>query len=115
NHEVIANNFSTFDGTGFDPTKPTKFITHGFNSNGDSDWVKDMAQELLDYGDFNVFRVNWKGGAYFFYKLATANTRVVGLEIGYLVNWMINYFSLDPANVHLIGHSLGSHISGDMC
>ncbi|CAL4117705.1 unnamed protein product, partial [Meganyctiphanes norvegica] len=112
NHEVVAYQASTFNGTGFDASKPTKFIIHGFIDNGNVKWLKEMAQELLDYGDYNVFRVNWGGGSLTIYGKATANTRVVGLEIGYLVNWMINYFSLDPAKVHLIGHSLGSHVSG---
>ena len=46
------------------------------------------------------------------YSQATANTRVVGLEIGYLVNWLITEYGVDPANVHLMGHSLGAHASG---
>ncbi|CAL4217380.1 unnamed protein product [Meganyctiphanes norvegica] len=113
NHEVVAYKPSTFDGTGFDASKPTKFIIHGFVQTGNANWLTEMAQEMLDYGDYNVFRVNWEGGSSMnFYGQATSNTRVVGLEIGYLVNWMVNYFSLDPAKVHLIGHSLGSHVAG---
>ena len=38
--------------------------------------------------------------------------QVVGLEIGYLVNWLISDYGLNATDVHLIGHSLGSHISG---
>ena len=36
----------------------------------------------------------------------------VGLEIGHLVNTLKEHFGLNPADVHLIGHSLGSHVSG---
>ncbi|CAL4244012.1 unnamed protein product, partial [Meganyctiphanes norvegica] len=64
NHEVVADKPSTFDGTGFDASKPTKFIIHGFIQTGDETWLKEMAQEMLDYGDYNVFRVNWGDGSY---------------------------------------------------
>ena len=71
-----------------------------------------MADVFLDYDDYNVFRVDWGGGSLPMYSQACANTRVVGLEIGYLVNWLITQYGVDAANVHLLGHSLGSHISG---
>jgi hypothetical protein len=31
----------------FDPTKPIKLIIHGFNDKATSEWVIDMATELL--------------------------------------------------------------------
>lgn len=71
-----------------------------------------MAAAFLDYGDYNVIRTDWGDGSLPMYSQATANTRVVGLEIGYLVNYFISEYGVDPANVHLLGHSLGSHISG---
>ena len=73
---------------------------------------QDLANDLLDYGDYNVFRTDWGDGSLPMYSQATANTRVVGLEIGYLVNWLITEYGVDPANVHLMGHSLGAHVSG---
>lgn len=111
-HEVVAHQASTLDGTGFDASKPTKFIIHGFIDTGNLQWLKDLALGLLDYGDYNVFRVDWGGGSLPLYGQAAGNCRVVGLEIGYLVNWMVDYYGMDPATVHLLGHSLGSHISG---
>lgn len=38
--------------------------------------------------------------------------RVVGLEIGYLVNWLIENYGLEASRVHLLGHSLGAHTAG---
>jgi len=111
-HEVKAHQASTLDGTGFDGSKPTKFIVHGFIDTGNLKWLKEFADELLDYGDYNVFRVDWGGGSLPLYAQAAANCRVVGLEIGYLVNWMTEYYGLNASDVHIIGHSLGSHISG---
>ena len=113
NHQVVAYEpWTLHQQEGFDPSKTTKFLIHGFIDHGNMDWVKEFSQELLDYGDYNVFRVDWGGGSRALYADAVANTRVVGLEIGYLVNWMVEKFGMDPAKVHLIGHSLGAQISG---
>ncbi|XP_071535597.1 pancreatic triacylglycerol lipase-like isoform X2 [Panulirus ornatus] len=73
---------------------------------------QDMARAFLAYGDYNVIRTDWGDGSLPMYFQASANIRVVGLEIAYLVNFFINEYSVDPANVHLLGHSLGSHASG---
>ena len=46
------------------------------------------------------------------YANATANTRMVGKQIGLLVNSLRSvFYSSDPQDlkVHCIGHSLGSH------
>ena len=45
-----------------------------------------MTTSLLKNGDYNVIVVHWPGGSSPPYTQATANTRVVGLEIAHLVN-----------------------------
>ena len=51
--------------------------------------MKRLTANLLDHGDYNVIIVNWGGGSMPMYSQATSNTRVVGLEIGHMVNTMI--------------------------
>jgi len=46
------------------------------------------------------------------YTQATANTRLVGLEIAHLIEKLRDDFELRPEDVHLIGHSLGAHTAG---
>ena len=60
----------------------------------------------------NVIVVDWSGGSFDQYDQAVANTRVVGAVISELVKALHNTTQLDYSNVHLIGHSLGSHICG---
>lgn len=43
---------------------------------------------------------------------ATANTRLVGLEIAYLITKLREEHGLRSEDVHLIGHSLGAHTAG---
>ena len=90
-----------------------------------------MVKRLLANGDFNVIIVHWGGGSTVDYNQAHANTRLVGLEIAFLVNTMVVslpvlssnrfvfiYFlrktklGAKASDVHLIGHSLGSHAAG---
>ncbi|KAJ8889271.1 hypothetical protein PR048_008769 [Dryococelus australis] len=49
---------------------------------------QDMRRELLKYADWNVVVVDWAGGSLPLYTQATANTRLVGLEIAYFVNYL---------------------------
>jgi len=48
-----------------------------------------MTAALLKHGDYNVIVVHWPAGAIPPYTRATANTRLVGLEIALLVNTLI--------------------------
>lgn len=125
-------------------------------------WFQSMTQKLLDIADHNVVVVDWSGGCLPPYVQATANTRLVGLELAYFINYLkVFYFhisniekyvkiisepltifklkqsylvptpfpypampgsknpiflqnntGLNPGDVHIIGHSLGSHIAG---
>ena len=52
-----------------------------------------MASALLDHGDYNVITVGWGGGAKgCLYSQATANARLVGLEVANLVNKLVVIF-----------------------
>lgn len=88
--------------------RETKFIIHGFLDHGDVDWIKDMATALVTAEDVNVVIVDWRGGSLPLYSQAAANTRLVGMEVARMVEGL----RLDPARVHIIGHSLGAHIAG---
>lgn len=48
--------------------------------------VSEMKDELVKAGDFNVVIVDWAGGSLPLYTQATANTRLVGLEVAHFVN-----------------------------
>ena len=58
----------------------------------------------------NVITVDWSGGNQFPYDQAVANTVVVAAVTRQLLQAMIN-MGAKPEQIHLIGHSLGAHIS----
>ena len=43
---------------------------------------------------------------------ASANTRVVGAEIALLIQRLGTWTGAKPKDIHILGHSLGSHIAG---
>jgi len=65
-----------------------------------------------DILDVNVIRVDWSEGNGFPFEQATANTRVVGAQIGLFIQRLCDQFNMNPADFHIIGHSLGAHTAG---
>lgn len=110
-HVVRVDYPVTYDLSNFEPKNPTKFIIHGFTDNGFKPWIIQMKDEFLKYGDLNVFVVDWGSGSRPPYVQATANTRLVGAEIAYMIKFLQKK-GLKTKDVHLIGHSLGSHTAG---
>ncbi|MCI3325438.1 hypothetical protein MQA28_25810, partial [Escherichia coli] len=112
-HRLYANNLPVLSDSTFDASKPTKFVVHGFIDNGIiADWMREMKDEFLRQGDYNVILVDWGEGSLALYGQATANTRVVGAMIAQLITFLQNATGAQPENMHVIGHSLGSHVAG---
>ncbi|NXR05764.1 LIPR1 protein, partial [Semnornis frantzii] len=63
--------------------------------------------------DVNCFCVDWSKGSRCQYTQASNNIRVVGAEIAYFVDVLMEKYGYSPANVHIIGHSLGAHAAGE--
>ncbi|KAG8171283.1 hypothetical protein JTE90_022951 [Oedothorax gibbosus] len=97
---------------GFDPGLKVQFLVHGYQA-GDAEWAKEMKDAFLRKEQCNVFIVDWKKGAeVLVYTNAVANTWVVGAEMGNFIVQLVEKNGLNVADVHIIGHSLGAHISG---
>ena len=60
-----------------------------------------------------MITVDWRKGAVMpFYTTAVANTRLVGRQLRLLLQRLMQEAGLRLDRVHLIGHSLGAHVSG---
>jgi len=113
NPEVIVyDDVNTLKKTSFDPSKKTKVLVHGFLATCKGGQFEEMASAFLDLMDVNVVRVDWSNGNGFPFEQATANTRVVGAQIGLFINKLCDEFNMKPADFHIIGHSLGAHTAG---
>lgn len=94
----------------FDPQRPTKIVTHGWLSDGIG--VHHIKDAFLDTMDVNVILVNWTNIDTIFYPAARWHVPLIGERVGYLLDFLRLVYEVPASSLHLIGHSLGAHISG---
>ncbi|GLV44467.1 uncharacterized protein CBL_10271 [Carabus blaptoides fortunei] len=93
--------------------QPIYVITHGYLEAGNRLWIRTLRRELLKREACSVIVIDWGGGSSPPYTQAVANIRLVGAMMAHLlemVSWVTGAQKLD--HVHVIGHSLGAHLSG---
>ncbi|ESO98917.1 hypothetical protein LOTGIDRAFT_113919 [Lottia gigantea] len=98
----------------FSASKPTKFLIHGFMNSKNSGWMPVTKAALIAQGDYNVFIVDWGHGAQLPYEQATANVFLVAKQTALFIQKLHSTAHVDLNNVHLIGHSLGAQICGNI-
>ncbi|XP_008581536.1 PREDICTED: pancreatic triacylglycerol lipase-like isoform X2 [Galeopterus variegatus] len=112
-YQELAADDSTISSSNFKTDRKTRFIIHGFLSSGEGGWLANLCENILQVETVNCICVDWEGGSRTTYTKATQNVRIVGAEVAYLVEFLQSSFRYSPSNVHLIGHSLGSHVAGE--
>nr|XP_048280068.1 hepatic triacylglycerol lipase isoform X2 [Myodes glareolus] len=97
---------------GFNTSQPLVMIIHGWSVDGLLEtWIWKLVG-VLKSRPVNVGVVEWISLAYQHYAIAVRNTRVVGQEVAALLLWLEESVKFPPSEVHLIGYSLGAHVSG---
>ncbi|OCT71291.1 hypothetical protein XELAEV_18034269mg [Xenopus laevis] len=110
--EIKALNPSAISTSNFKASRKTRFIIHGFIERGTDTWLTHMCANLLQVEDVNCLCVDWAGGSYALFSQAANNVRVVGAEVAHFIQLLSNKYGCSPSDVHVIGHSLGSHAAG---
>ncbi|KAL1782310.1 hepatic triacylglycerol lipase isoform X2 [Sigmodon hispidus] len=90
-------------------------IIHGWSMNSLLEtWIWKLVGALKSRQSqpVNVGLVNWMPLAQQHYVIAVHNTRVVGKEVAALLLWLEKSVKFSRSKVHLIGYSLGAHVSG---
>lgn len=104
-NETLKNSNFNFD-------KHTKFVTHGWYSSGNSSTCIQIKNNYLKYYDYNVVIVDWSPIADFaFYPAPMYDTYDVAVYYAKFITFLIPH-GLNTEEIHLIGHSLGAHVSG---
>ncbi|KAM4770641.1 lipase member H isoform 2-T2 [Cyanocitta cristata] len=110
---TCAEEIHSTDSKYLNVTKKTTFIIHGYRPTGSAPvWILDLVHLLLSVEDMNVIIVDWNQGATtLIYSYASRKCRRVAEILKKLIDEMlIDGASLD--SMHMIGVSLGAHISG---
>ncbi|KAM8972247.1 hepatic triacylglycerol lipase [Pelodytes ibericus] len=112
--EIRTFQSKTLEMCAFNSSYPLVILVHGWSVNGILEsWMWKMASAFKsNQGPVNVIIADWLSYAHEFYPIASQNTRVIGLEIAEFVEWLESLVQLRRSNVHLIGYSLGAHVSG---
>ncbi|XP_047390136.1 LOW QUALITY PROTEIN: hepatic triacylglycerol lipase [Sciurus carolinensis] len=113
--QIRLNHPDTLRECGFNSSLPLVMIIHGWSVDGMLEsWIWQMAAALKSRPaqPVNVGVADWITLAHRHYAFAVRNTRIVGQEVAALIRWLEESVQLSRSNVHLIGYSLGAHVSG---
>lgn len=97
----------------FNLSRPTTFIIHGYRPTGSPpNWLFSLTQKLLEREDINLIVVDWNyGAANVNYFKAVANTHEAAKNLSEFIELMAKH-NANLSSIHMIGVSLGAHISG---
>lgn len=110
--ELLVGKDAMLEFSQFDGSRRTVFIIHGWTDSSETQWVNDTKNALLDKEDLNVMVTDWSPGAKKSYIKAVGNTRLVGAQVSMFVDFILEKTAVTTDRIHLIGHSLGSHVAG---
>ncbi|XP_011865581.1 PREDICTED: pancreatic triacylglycerol lipase-like [Vollenhovia emeryi] len=95
----------------FNVSKPLRVLIHGFKGSGSDVGAIHGINFLLDIEDANVIILDWTKGAGTSYGAAVANSELVGRQLALVLLDAVN-LGVDPADIYVIGFSLGAHVAG---
>ncbi|XP_053450698.1 hepatic triacylglycerol lipase [Nycticebus coucang] len=113
--QIQLNLPDTLQECGFNSSLPLVLIIHGWTVDGKlENWIWQMVAALKSQPahPVNVGLADWIPLAHQHYTIAVRNTRLVGQEVATVLRWLEESVLLSPSKVHLIGYSLGAHVSG---
>ncbi|KAG8008572.1 Lipase member H [Nibea albiflora] len=97
----------------FNLSRPTTFIIHGYRPTGSPpNWLQSITEMVLFREDVNLIVVDWnRGAANVNYFKAVENTHKTADNLTAFIQKMQEH-GASLSSIHMIGVSLGAHISG---
>jgi len=96
----------------FNPSKPTRFVIHGWVQSHTAEMYLDVRDAWLSKGDFNIIIVDWARGRSAEYVSSVLAIPEAGKKVGEMIKFLNAEFQMPLSTLHVIGHSLGAHVAG---
>ncbi|XP_061450984.1 hepatic triacylglycerol lipase isoform X2 [Rhineura floridana] len=111
---IEFNQLVTLEKCRFNASLPLVMIVHGWSVDGRLEgWIWQLAEALKSrLTQTNVIITDWLTLALEHYPIAVQNTRRIGQEIARFLEWLEESVQFSRGRAHLIGYSLGAHVSG---
>jgi pimeloyl-ACP methyl ester carboxylesterase len=97
-----------------DPSTPVKILIHGWIANRDHIAMEPIKHAYLSKGQKNLLVVDWSKAAALLYPDARNQVYKVGMYVGEILKNFFEAKNVTLDNVHVIGHSLGAHVAGNV-
>ncbi|XP_061723853.1 phospholipase A1-like [Cydia pomonella] len=95
----------------FNPAQKLYIFIHGFIDDPSKGSYGSISDALLSQGNSNVLALDASSLIRWLYLRSSTYVRFIGERLGEVLAAMVNK-GQSPADIHIIGHSLGAHISG---
>ncbi|XP_031841941.2 uncharacterized protein LOC116431104 [Nomia melanderi] len=107
--QILVDEYSSnLPSTNFNPSKPTKILIHGYDSDMQLSYLVDVRMEYLKTYDYNLISVDWHRLASApCYPIVVRNVPHVGDCVAQLIERIKDVGATD---IHTIGFSLGAHV-----
>lgn len=105
---------AAFEGSEFDPSLNTRIIIGGYFAKEEEKWINEVVRNWLNLEPCNVIKVSWADSNRGLYHAASFNSRIVARQLTQFIYYLDQLFGVDLNRFHLVGHSLGAHIAGQV-
>lgn len=93
---------------------PTKIVIHGYIADRYHTSIEPIKNAYLIAADVNLIIADWSRAAYQTYDVSRGLTAQVAIRIGEILEDFMRDYRVDKGLVHVVGHSLGAHIAGNV-
>ncbi|CAH0596530.1 unnamed protein product [Chrysodeixis includens] len=92
----------------FDVNKPTVLYAHGYVELLSDESIQTVISAYLRRGDHNTLLLDWSNLAFGNYLVIAKTLPTAGVQVGRILRKLVKR-GLPIENLHLVGHSMGSH------
>ncbi|XP_058065811.1 pancreatic lipase-related protein 2-like [Anopheles bellator] len=97
------------------PRKQLKVLIHGWMANRDHIATVPIRTAYLLRNEHNNLLVgDWTNASALLYPVARELVQPVGYRIASILSRLMHLLGIDYSQVHIIGHSLGAHVAGNV-